>query len=125
MFLNLLDPDQQRLFVVAARMVAEQDGKVVDVEQSLLDAVIAECSIDEDPGPMPMPDLLVALDSALARPVRLTAVPSAKFSAPVLPGQRVRVELQVEVGAARFRLSRDGAELAAGRVEFADGAGDV
>lgn len=66
MFLNLLDPDQQRLFVVAARMVAEQDGKVIDVEQSLLDAVIAECELDEDPGAMPMPDLLAVLDDALA-----------------------------------------------------------
>lgn len=64
MFLNLLDPGQQRLFVAAARVVAEQDGKVADVEQSLLDAVLAECQLDTDPGTMPTPDLLAALDTA-------------------------------------------------------------
>ena len=66
MFLNLLDANQQRLFVVAARAVAEQDGRVADVEESLLDAVLAECDIDEDPGAMAMPELISALEEALS-----------------------------------------------------------
>ena len=66
MFLNLLDAEQQRLFVMAARAVAEQDGKVADVEESLLDAVLAECEIDRDPGTMAFADLLSAVDDALS-----------------------------------------------------------
>jgi uncharacterized tellurite resistance protein B-like protein len=66
MFLNLLDAEQQRLFVMAARAVAEQDGKVADVEESLLDAVLAECEIDQDPGTMAFADLLTAIDGALS-----------------------------------------------------------
>ena len=66
MFLNLLDADQQRLFVMAARAVAEQDGKVADVEESLLDAVLAECEIEEDPGTMPLSDLLSVVAEALS-----------------------------------------------------------
>jgi hypothetical protein len=40
----------------------------------------------------------------------------------LLPEQKLRVEVQVDEAAraARFRLSHDGAELAAGRVEYAD-----
>lgn len=66
MFLTLLNPDQQRLFLVAARRVAEQDGKVADVEQALLDAVLAECRIDEDPGDMSRAEFQAALSDAFA-----------------------------------------------------------
>ncbi|MEJ7784898.1 MAG: hypothetical protein WKF96_08850 [Solirubrobacteraceae bacterium] len=65
MFLNLLDANQQRLFVIAAQAVAEQDGKVADVERALLESVIAECEIDEIPPGMPLDDLLSALDESL------------------------------------------------------------
>lgn len=53
MFLNLLQPDQQVAFVHAARAVAEQDGEVSEVESALLDAVRAECGLDELPAPDP------------------------------------------------------------------------
>lgn len=66
MFLNLLDAHQQRLFVSAARTVAEKDGKVADVEESLLEAVRAECEIDEEPEVIPPDELLARLDDALA-----------------------------------------------------------
>lgn len=65
MFLNLLDPHQQRLFVIAARAVAEQDGKVAHVEESLLESVLAECEIEEIPADMSLTELLPALDKAL------------------------------------------------------------
>lgn len=49
MFLNLLTPPQQRVFIQAARAVAEQDRVVEAVERSLLDALQAECGLDELP----------------------------------------------------------------------------
>lgn len=49
MFLNLLNPTQQQLFIELARAVAEQDGIVAETEQVLLDAVQAECCVAELP----------------------------------------------------------------------------
>jgi len=66
MFLNLHDAHQQRLFVSAARTVAEKDGKLADVEQSLLEAVLAECAIDGEPEVISPDELLAGLDEALA-----------------------------------------------------------
>lgn len=62
-----------------------------------------------------------ALNQALGRRVYLAGVPLAKFMAPLLPQQALRVELTVDEGtkSARFRLLREGAELASGRVEYA------
>jgi len=57
MFLNLLQPDQQVTFVHAARAVVEQDGEVSEVESALLDAVRAECGLDELPVPDPALDV--------------------------------------------------------------------
>lgn len=57
MFLNLLQPDQQVAFVHAARAVAERDGEVSEVESALLDAVRAECGLDELPAPHPELDV--------------------------------------------------------------------
>lgn len=63
-----------------------------------------------------------ALAEALGRPVRLAGVPAAKFLKPLLPGQPLRIQLSIdEAGAsARFRLSSRGAELAQGRLDYAD-----
>jgi len=54
--------------------------------------------------------------------VRLDSVPSAKFTAPLLPGQSLHVALVVDEAAksARFTLSAQGRELASGRVGFVD-----
>ena len=43
MYLNLLTPRQQRVFLQAARSVAEQDGLRADVEDALLNALHTEC----------------------------------------------------------------------------------
>jgi uncharacterized tellurite resistance protein B-like protein len=48
-FLNLLDPAQQALFLELARAVTEQDGLLADSEEALLAAVQAECMMDEAP----------------------------------------------------------------------------
>lgn len=73
MFLNLLTPRQQRVFVQAARAVAEQDGVVDAVEQSLLAALQAECGLDELPERETLVDIATAavrvLDSGLVRRV--------------------------------------------------------
>ena len=68
-----------------------------------------------------------ALASVLGRNVRIASVPLAKFTSPLLPQQALRVALEVDEAArsARFKLTRDGAELATGRVEYSwDGAVD-
>lgn len=73
MFLNLLTPPQQRVFVQAARAVTEQDGVVDAVEQGLLAALQAECGLAELPDRETLADIGTAavevLDSALVRRV--------------------------------------------------------
>lgn len=100
MFLNLLDADQQRLFVIAARAVAEQDGKVADVEQSLLDAVRAECEIDEDPGEIPLPEILSALEPLAGDPHARNAFLLELAGVAVIDGEAHPAELAVfrEIG---------------------------
>lgn len=63
-----------------------------------------------------------ALGEALGRRVRITAVPAAKFLNPLLPGQRFSVELQLDPAgrSARFHARTPTAELAQGRLEYAD-----
>jgi 3-hydroxymyristoyl/3-hydroxydecanoyl-(acyl carrier protein) dehydratase len=63
-----------------------------------------------------------ALNDALGRAVRITAVPAAKFLSPLLPGQPFTVTLQVDAAtrSARFSARTPAAELAQGRLEYAD-----
>jgi uncharacterized tellurite resistance protein B-like protein len=49
MFLNLLTPPQQRVFLQAARAVAEQDGTVAEVEHALLSALRTETGLLDEP----------------------------------------------------------------------------
>jgi hypothetical protein len=63
-FLNLLAPAQQRLFVQAARLIAASDG-VAEEEQALLDAVEAECGLEERPDDADLPAVLDAMTAAL------------------------------------------------------------
>lgn len=67
-----------------------------------------------------------ALCDALARRVRLAAIPGAKFIAPLLPGQRLRVTLFIDSASrsSRFSLASGGRELAQGRVEYLEYADD-
>lgn len=64
-----------------------------------------------------------ALGEALGRRVRLAAIPAVKFTNPLLPGQPFTVTLQVDDAArvARFTAATEAAELAHGRLEYADG----
>lgn len=68
----------------------------------------------------------IALCQALSRRVRLAAVPGAKFIAPLLPGQRLRVMLSIDPASrsTRFSLASGGRELAQGRVEYLEYADD-
>ena len=66
------------------------------------------------------------LEGALGRRVQLAGVPLAKFMAPLLSQQALRVEVNVDEAtrSARFRLLREGAELASGRVEYVERGSD-
>ena len=63
-----------------------------------------------------------ALGEALGRRVRITAVPQAKFLNPLRPGELFSVELTLDPAraAAKFSIATPGAELAHGRLEYAD-----
>lgn len=63
-----------------------------------------------------------ALGEALGRRVRVTAVPQAKFLSPLAPGQPFTVELTLDPqrAGAKFTIATPSAELAHGRLEYAD-----
>ena len=65
-----------------------------------------------------------ALGEALGRAVHLTQVPGAKFLRPLLPGQSLAIRLSIDEAqrSVRFMLSSQGAEVAQGRLEYADAA---
>ncbi|MTD44891.1 hypothetical protein GKE82_11455 [Conexibacter sp. W3-3-2] len=65
MFLSILTPAQQRVFLEAARAVIEQDGHVADVEQALLDGLHSECGLDEEPA-APRDIAAIAADASAA-----------------------------------------------------------
>lgn len=65
MFLSLLQPDQQVAFVHAARAVAEQDGEITQVEVALLDALRAECGLEELPPVRAGADIAVTVADAV------------------------------------------------------------
>jgi hypothetical protein len=48
-FLGVLSREQQELFMSAARRMADADGDSPSVEQALLDALLAECGLEEMP----------------------------------------------------------------------------
>jgi 3-hydroxyacyl-[acyl-carrier-protein] dehydratase len=63
-----------------------------------------------------------ALRDALGRNVRVTAVPAVKFLNPLSPGQMFSVDLTLDPQrrTAKFSIATPGAELAHGRLEYAD-----
>ena len=72
MFLNVLTPPQQRVFVDAARAMLHADGTVAETELALLDAIRAECDLDYMGGDaQPATDIIDAartvLDTTTAR----------------------------------------------------------
>lgn len=48
MYLHLLTPPQQLLFLESARALVERDGKLEDVEADLLRALSTECGVSGD-----------------------------------------------------------------------------
>jgi hypothetical protein len=70
-FLNILTPDQQTLYLRAARVLLESDASVLSPEAALLEAARIECNVAELPEPVPVDEILEQapsmLDTAAAR----------------------------------------------------------
>ena len=58
MFLSLLTPPQQELFMQAAHLVAAQDGELDELETALLEALGAESNLESLPGDVELADAL-------------------------------------------------------------------
>lgn len=67
MFLNLLTPEQQRVFVQAAQLVAASDG-VGEEEAALLEAIAAECALTDAPEPAEASETLQAAGAVFDSP---------------------------------------------------------
>jgi len=111
LFLNLLTPPQQRVFVQGARAVAEQDGELAEVEQALIAALQAECGLDELPAAQDAAGICAAavavLDSDLARRVFILELAGVA----VIDGEAHAAEVAL-VGEIAVQLGIEGAELA-------------
>ena len=66
------------------------------------------------PGVVLLDCVLQAAECWLQRPLHVTALAQAKFTAPLLPETAAQLQLQVTGDELRFNLSRDGAPLAQG-----------
>jgi 3-hydroxyacyl-[acyl-carrier-protein] dehydratase len=66
------------------------------------------------PGVVLLDCVLQAAERWLQRPLHMTALAQAKFTAPLLPETAAQLQLQVAGDELRFSLSRDGAPLAQG-----------
>ncbi len=75
------------------------------------------------PGVVLLDCVLQEAERWLQRPLRVIALPSAKFTGPLLPDEAADLELRLDADELRFTVSRDGAALAQGlfRVAAADG----
>jgi 3-hydroxyacyl-[acyl-carrier-protein] dehydratase len=50
----------------------------------------------------------------LGRPLQVSGLSQAKFTAPLLPQERARMQLRLDGGELRFRIARDGTLIAQG-----------
>jgi 3-hydroxymyristoyl/3-hydroxydecanoyl-(acyl carrier protein) dehydratase len=71
------------------------------------------------PGVVLLDCVLQEAERWLQRPVRVLALPNAKFAAPLLPDQSAELQLKLEADELRFTLSRDGALLTQGLFRIA------
>lgn len=71
------------------------------------------------PGVVLLDCVLQEAERWLQRPVRVLALPNAKFTAPLLPDQSAELQLKLDADELRFTLSRDGAALAQGLFRIA------
>lgn len=66
------------------------------------------------PGVVLLDCVLQEAERWLQRPLTATALPSAKFSSPLLPEQQAQLQLKLAGDELRFNLSRDGSSIAQG-----------
>jgi len=66
------------------------------------------------PGVVLLDCVLRAAEDWLQRPLRIIALPNAKFTAPLLPGQEAQLQLKFDDGELRFTASRDDLVIAQG-----------
>lgn len=95
MFLSLLTPDQQRLFLQASRSMLDADGDLANVEAALMDAARLECAVDDLPERLPREQLVAwardLLDSTPARNAFLLELAGAM----VVDGESAPPELEM------------------------------
>src|SRR5690606_25343821 len=71
------------------------------------------------PGVVLLDCVLQEAERWLQRPLRVVALPNAKFTAPLLPDEPAELQLKLEAQDLRFSLSRDGAAIAQGLFRIA------
>ncbi|MBM0104448.1 hypothetical protein JM946_06805 [Steroidobacter sp. S1-65] len=72
------------------------------------------------PGVVLLDCVLQEAERWLQRPMRVLALPNAKFTAPLLPGESADLQLKLDARELRFSLSRDGAAIAQGLFSIAE-----
>lgn len=73
------------------------------------------------PGVVLLDCVLREAERWLQRPLRVIALPNAKFTAPLLPEEPAELQLKLAADELRFNVSRDGAPIAQGLFRIADG----
>jgi 3-hydroxymyristoyl/3-hydroxydecanoyl-(acyl carrier protein) dehydratase len=73
------------------------------------------------PGVVLLDCVLQEAERWLRRPVRVVALPNAKFTAPLLPEESADLQLKLDAAELRFTLSRDGSAIAQGLFRIAAG----
>ncbi|HEY0940695.1 MAG TPA: hypothetical protein VGE08_11405 [Steroidobacter sp.] len=71
------------------------------------------------PGVVLLDCVLQEAERWLQRPLNVTGLANAKFTAPLLPDQAADLQLKLEAQDLRFHLSRDGAAIAQGQFRLA------
>jgi len=71
------------------------------------------------PGVVLLDRVLVEAERWLQRSLRPASLPTAKFTAPLLPEQDAELQLKLEGDELRFSLSRDGSAIAQGLFRIA------
>lgn len=71
------------------------------------------------PGVVLLDCVLQEAERWLQRPLRVTGLANAKFTAPLLPDETAELQLKLEAQDLRFNLSRDGAAIAQGLFRLA------
>jgi 3-hydroxymyristoyl/3-hydroxydecanoyl-(acyl carrier protein) dehydratase len=72
------------------------------------------------PGVVLLDHVQQAAQRWLGKPLRLQALPQAKFLAPLLPGQQAQIQLSLQDRQLRFSIVRDHSTIAQGIMQIAE-----